>query len=105
MSSEFSAQSAPGRVLVVGRHPPRMEAALSQLAAAGLSAVGALRDDEALAQVALGPALVLFGGGVEPASRDLILAAFHRTVPGRPSLVYHGDPSGLADAVRAALQP
>jgi len=42
---------------------------------------------------------------VEPASRDLILAAFHRTVPDRPSLVYRGDPSGLADAVRAALQP
>jgi hypothetical protein len=78
-----------------------MEAALSQLAAA----VGALQDDDALAQVAMGPALVLFGGGVEPASRELIVAAFHRTVPGRPSLVYHGDPSGLADAVRAALQP
>jgi len=59
MSSEFNAQSAPGRVLVVG-------AALSQLAAAGVSAVGALRDDEALAQVATGPSLLLIGGGWSP---------------------------------------
>lgn len=80
-----------------------MRAALAELTAAGLSAVAALQDDEEL--VARGPALVLFGGGVDPSSRALILAAQQRAFPGRASLVYRGDPSGLTDAARAVLEP
>lgn len=92
----------PPRVLVVGRHPEILARVTALFAQSGLEVLGALRDDEAIAQMANADAMVI-GGGVEDASRPALVGAFRSARPGRPVIEHFGGPHGLVDAVRQAL--
>ncbi len=94
----------PPRILVVGRHPEIMARVEALLASAGYRHLGALTDDQALAAIAReAPDALLLGGGVEPASRATVSAAFRAAWPGRPVIEHVGGPHGLLEHLRQAL--
>lgn len=71
------------KVLILGRHPGIMQGVLAQLQQAGFEAQGCFSDEETLQLIRGGDfEVVAIGGGVEPASRQLIKAECLRHSPG-----------------------
>lgn len=91
-------------ILVVGRHPEIMGRVKALLESGGYQALGVHTDDEARAAMnSSAPDALLLGGGVEAASRAVLIEAFRQARPGRPIIEHFGGPAGLLDHLRQAL--
>ncbi|MBS1720178.1 MAG: hypothetical protein JST35_07010 [Armatimonadetes bacterium] len=91
------------RVLVVGRHPGLLASVIQRLRDQGYDATGVSTDEEALSlSEGTWDALVI-GGGVEPASREAISAAFRTAQP--EIKIIHAHPESLFRQLAEALGP
>lgn len=95
--------TSPARVLVVGRHADILARVTALLEASGYVVEGALSDEDASRLMASGHDALLLGGGVEPASRARLRAAFAQACPGRPVIEHYGGPQGLLEHVNRVL--
>jgi hypothetical protein len=74
------------------------------LESAGYEHLGALTDSEAIALMnSASPDALLLGGGVEPASRAELAAAFRSARLGCPVIEHSGGPRGLLEHVQRTL--
>lgn len=93
------------QVLVIGRSPQIMTKVKTLLNTAGFVHLGALTDEEALEAMSVAaPDALVVGGGVEPASRAALIAAFAAAWPGRPIIEHSGGPYGLLDRLHEVLR-
>jgi DNA-binding response OmpR family regulator len=90
------------RVLVLGRHAPMLQSALTLLRQHGYTVAGFTKDEEILQAISTTPFdLVVIGGGVESDSRSHIKAAAQRLAQ-PPQVVDVYGPHHLLESVNAA---